>query len=60
MRVTPSRTVSSTLTTRSSARTRSLKTLIAAEVFNERVRADDRVVSVLLTVRDGVTLIRRR
>jgi caffeoyl-CoA O-methyltransferase len=27
--------------------------------FNERVRADDRVVSVQLTVRDGVTLIRR-
>jgi predicted O-methyltransferase YrrM len=28
--------------------------------FNDLVRADDRVVSVLLTVRDGVTLIRRR
>jgi caffeoyl-CoA O-methyltransferase len=28
--------------------------------FNEHVRADDRVVSVLLTVRDGITLIRRR
>ena len=28
--------------------------------FNERVRTDPRVVSVLLTVRDGVTLIRRR
>jgi hypothetical protein len=28
--------------------------------FNERVAADDRVTSVLLTVRDGVTLIRRR
>jgi caffeoyl-CoA O-methyltransferase len=28
--------------------------------FNEHVRRDDRVVSVLLTVRDGVTLIRRR
>lgn len=27
--------------------------------FNERVRSDPRVVSVLLTVRDGVTLIRR-
>ncbi|MEX2210685.1 MAG: class I SAM-dependent methyltransferase [Gaiellaceae bacterium] len=27
--------------------------------FNERVRNDPRVVSVLLTVRDGVTLIRR-
>ncbi len=27
--------------------------------FNERVRNDQRVVSVLLTVRDGVTLIRR-
>jgi caffeoyl-CoA O-methyltransferase len=28
--------------------------------FNDYVRADDRVVSVLLTVRDGVTLIRRK
>jgi predicted O-methyltransferase YrrM len=28
--------------------------------FGDHVRADDRVVSVLLTVRDGVTLIRRR
>jgi caffeoyl-CoA O-methyltransferase len=28
--------------------------------FNEHVRADDRVVSVMLTVRDGVTLIRPR
>jgi caffeoyl-CoA O-methyltransferase len=28
--------------------------------FNEHVRADERVTSVLLTVRDGVTLIRRR
>jgi caffeoyl-CoA O-methyltransferase len=28
--------------------------------FNERVRADDRIVCVQLTVRDGVTLIRRR
>jgi predicted O-methyltransferase YrrM len=28
--------------------------------FDDHVRADDRVVSVLLTVRDGVTLIRRR
>jgi caffeoyl-CoA O-methyltransferase len=27
--------------------------------FNERVRADPRVVSVMLTVRDGITLIRR-
>jgi predicted O-methyltransferase YrrM len=27
--------------------------------FNERVRNDPRIVSVLLTVRDGVTLIRR-
>jgi caffeoyl-CoA O-methyltransferase len=27
--------------------------------FNERVRNDPRVVSVLLTVRDGITLIRR-
>ncbi len=28
--------------------------------FNEHVMSDDRVISVLLTVRDGVTLIRRR
>ncbi len=28
--------------------------------FNEHVTSDDRVTSVLLTVRDGVTLIRRR
>lgn len=27
--------------------------------FNERVRSDPRVISVLLTVRDGVTLVRR-
>jgi caffeoyl-CoA O-methyltransferase len=27
--------------------------------FNEHVRSDERVVSVMLTVRDGVTLIRR-
>ena len=36
------------------------ETSAAIKVFNEHVRADDRVVSVLLTVRDGVTLIRRR
>jgi predicted O-methyltransferase YrrM len=28
--------------------------------FNEHVKSDDRVTSVLLTLRDGVTLIRRR
>jgi caffeoyl-CoA O-methyltransferase len=28
--------------------------------FNDRVAADDRVVAAMLTVRDGVTLIRRR
>ena len=28
--------------------------------FNEHVRTDERVESVLLTIRDGVTLIRRR
>jgi caffeoyl-CoA O-methyltransferase len=28
--------------------------------FNEHVRRDDRVVSVMLTVRDGITLIRHR
>jgi caffeoyl-CoA O-methyltransferase len=31
----------------------------AIKAFNEHVRADLRVVSVVLTVRDGVTLIRR-
>jgi caffeoyl-CoA O-methyltransferase len=31
----------------------------AIRAFNEHVLADDRVVSVMLTVRDGVTLIRR-
>jgi caffeoyl-CoA O-methyltransferase len=30
----------------------------AIRAFNEHVRGDDRVVSVMLTVRDGVTLIR--
>jgi hypothetical protein len=28
--------------------------------FNEHVRRDERVVAVMLTVRDGMTLIRRR
>jgi caffeoyl-CoA O-methyltransferase len=28
--------------------------------FNERVRSDERVVAVMLTVRDGMTLIRKR
>ena len=32
---------------------------LAIRVFNEHVRSDERVVSVMLTVRDGVTLIRR-
>jgi caffeoyl-CoA O-methyltransferase len=32
---------------------------VAVRAFNEHVRADERVVSVMLTVRDGVTLIRR-
>jgi caffeoyl-CoA O-methyltransferase len=32
----------------------------AIKEFNEHVRADDRVVSVLLTVRDGMTLVRKR
>ena len=31
----------------------------AIRAFNEHVRADPRVMSVMLTVRDGVTLIRR-
>jgi caffeoyl-CoA O-methyltransferase len=30
------------------------------ERFNEHVRADDRVETVLLTIREGVTLIRKR
>jgi caffeoyl-CoA O-methyltransferase len=32
----------------------------AIREFNERVAADERVTSVLLTVRDGITLVRRR
>ncbi len=32
----------------------------AIRAFNDRVRDDDRVVCVQLTIRDGVTLIRRR
>ena len=32
---------------------------VAIRAFNEHVRGDDRVVSVMLTVRDGITLIRR-
>jgi caffeoyl-CoA O-methyltransferase len=32
----------------------------AIREFNDRVAADERVVAVMLTVRDGVTLIRRR
>jgi caffeoyl-CoA O-methyltransferase len=32
---------------------------VAIRAFNEHVRADPRVVSVMLTIRDGVTLIRR-
>jgi predicted O-methyltransferase YrrM len=31
----------------------------AIRAFNDYVRHDSRVVSVMLTVRDGVTLIRR-
>ena len=33
---------------------------LALRRFNDRVAGDDRVVAVILTVRDGVTLIRRR
>jgi caffeoyl-CoA O-methyltransferase len=33
---------------------------VALRTFNDHVRADERVVSVMLTVRDGVSLIRRR
>jgi caffeoyl-CoA O-methyltransferase len=36
------------------------ETSMAIHAFNEHVRADERVECVLLTVRDGVTLIRRR
>jgi caffeoyl-CoA O-methyltransferase len=32
----------------------------AIREFNDHVAADERVVSVMLTVRDGITLIRRR
>src|SRR5262249_37926027 len=32
----------------------------AIRAFDEHVRADERVASVMLTVRDGITLIRRR
>jgi caffeoyl-CoA O-methyltransferase len=32
----------------------------AIKDFDEHVRADERVTSVMLTVRDGITLIRRR
>src|SRR4029453_2471721 len=32
---------------------------VAIRAFNEHVLADERVMSVMLTVRDGVTLIRR-
>ena len=35
------------------------ETTRAIRAFNEHVAADDRVVSVVLTVRDGITLIRR-
>jgi len=33
---------------------------VALRAFNERVREDDRVVCVMLSVRDGITLIRLR
>jgi caffeoyl-CoA O-methyltransferase len=32
----------------------------AIKAFNEHVRRDDRVVSVMLTVRDGMTLVQKR
>jgi caffeoyl-CoA O-methyltransferase len=32
----------------------------AIRAFNEHVSSDDRVISVMLTVRDGMTLVRRR
>ena len=33
---------------------------VALRAFNDRVRGDDRVYCVMLSVRDGITLIRRR
>jgi predicted O-methyltransferase YrrM len=33
---------------------------VALRAFNDRVRDDDRVICVMLSVRDGITLIRRR
>ena len=36
-----------------------MESTIALRAFNDHVAADERVVSVMLTVRDGVTLIRR-
>jgi caffeoyl-CoA O-methyltransferase len=33
---------------------------VALRAFNDRVRADERVVCVMLSVRDGITLIHRR
>ena len=32
----------------------------AIKAINERIASDDRVTSVMLTVRDGITLVRRR
>jgi caffeoyl-CoA O-methyltransferase len=34
--------------------------VVALRAFNDRVRADERVVCVMLSVRDGITLIHRR
>jgi len=36
-----------------------LESTLALRAFNDHVAADERVVSVMLTVRDGVTLVRR-
>jgi len=36
-----------------------LESTIAMREFNDHVAADERVVSVMLSVRDGVTLVRR-
>jgi caffeoyl-CoA O-methyltransferase len=33
---------------------------LAIKAFNEHVAADDRVLSVMLTVRDGMTLVQLR
>jgi len=36
------------------------KSAIAIHAFNEHIKADDRVEQVMLTVRDGLTLIKKK